>query len=71
MNMIGMPGGWEWIVIGIIVFVVFGRRLPNIMKNAGKSYANFRQGFKGVGKEIKEVKEIKDNIDTITKLKIG
>lgn len=69
--MISMPGGWEWIVIGIIVFVVFGRRLPNIMKNAGKSYANLRQGLKGVEKEIKEVKEIKGDIDTITKLKIG
>ena len=69
--MTSMPGGWEWIVIGIIVFVVFGRRLPNIMKNAGKSYASLRQGFKGVEKEIKEVKEIKGDIDTITKLKIG
>lgn len=69
--MISMPGGWEWVVIGIIVFVVFGRRLPNIMKNAGKSYANLRQGLKGVEKEIKEVKEIKGDIDTITKLKIG
>ena len=69
--MISMPGGWEWIVIGIIVFIVFGKRLPNTMKTLGKSFANFRQGFKGVEKEIKEVKEIKDDIDTITKLKIG
>ncbi|KAB2834160.1 MAG: twin-arginine translocase TatA/TatE family subunit [Candidatus Brocadia sp.] len=69
--MISMPGGWEWMVIGIIVFIVFGKRLPNMMKTVGKSFANFQQGFNGVEKEIKEVKEIKDDIDTITKLKIG
>ncbi len=69
--MISMPGGWEWIVIGIIVFLVFGRKLPNTMKSLGKNFANFRQGLKGVEKEMKDVKEIKDNIDAITKLKIG
>lgn len=69
--MFSMPGGWEWIIIGIIVFIVFGKRLPNTMKSLGKSFAEFRKGFKGVEGEIKEVKEIKDDIDTITKLKIG
>lgn len=69
--MISMPGGWEWIVIGIIVFIVFGKKLPNTMKSLGKSFANFRQGLKGVEEEIKDVKEIKNDIDTITKLKIG
>ncbi len=69
--MISMPGGWEWIVIGIIVFIVFGKKLPNTMKSLGRTVANFRQGMKGVEEEIKDVKEIKDDIDTITKLKIG
>lgn len=69
--MISMPGGWEWIVIGIIVFIIFGKKLPNTMKSLGKTFANFRQGLKGVGEEIKDVKEIKSDIDTITKLKIG
>ncbi|MFN3531550.1 MAG: twin-arginine translocase TatA/TatE family subunit [Candidatus Brocadia sp.] len=69
--MISMPGGWEWIVIGIIVFIVFGKKLPKTMKSLGKSFANFRQGLKGVEEEIKDVKEIKNDIDTITKLKIG
>lgn len=69
--MISMPGGWEWIVIGIIVFIVFGKKLPNTMKSLGRSFANFRQGLRGVEEEIKDVKEIKSDIDTITKLKIG
>jgi sec-independent protein translocase protein TatA len=66
-----MPGGWEWIVIGIIAFIIFGKKLPNTMKSFGKAFANFRQGLNGVEEEIKDVKEIKNDIDTITKLKIG
>lgn len=69
--MISMPGGWEWIVIGVITFIIFGKRLPSTMRSLGKSFANFKQGFKGVEEEIKEVKEIKGDIDTITKFKIG
>lgn len=69
--MISMPGGWEWIVIGIITFIIFGKRLPGTMRSLGKSFANLKQGFKGVEEEIKEVKEIKDDINTITKLKIS
>lgn len=69
--MFSMPGGWEWIIIGIVVFIVFGKKLPNTMKSIGKSVAEFRKGFKGVESEIKEVREIKDDIDKVTKLKIG
>lgn len=69
--MISMPGGWEWIIIGIIIFIIFGKKLPNTMKTVGKTFANFRQGLKGVEEEVKDVKQIKNDIDTITKLKIG
>lgn len=69
--MFSIPGGWEWIIIGLIVFLIFGKRLPGIMKNAGRSIAEFWKGFKNVEKEINEVKEIKGNIDTITKFKIN
>ncbi|GAN34802.1 MAG: twin-arginine translocase TatA/TatE family subunit [Candidatus Brocadia sp. AMX2] len=69
--MISMPGGWEWIIIGIIVFIIFGKKLPNTMKIMGKTFANFRHGLKGVEEEVKDVKQIKNDIDIITKLKIG
>lgn len=69
--MISMPGGWEWIIIGIIVFIIFGKKLPNTMKTVGKTFANFRHGLKGVEEEVKDVKQIKNDIDIITKLKIG
>lgn len=69
--MFSIPGGWEWIIIALIAFLIFGKRLPGIMKNVGRSIAEFRKGFKNVEEEISEVKEIKGNIDTITKFKIN
>ena len=69
--MFSIPGGWEWIIIVLIAFLIFGKRLPGIMKNFGRSIAEFRKGFKNVEEEINEVKEIKGNIDTITKFKIN
>ncbi len=69
--MFSMPSGWEWIIIGVIVFIIFGRRLPGVMKSIGKSFAEFRKGLKGVEKEIKDVKDVKEDIDNVTKFKIG
>ena len=30
---IGMPGGWEWIIIGLIVVIFFGaNKIPEILE---------------------------------------
>ena len=30
---LGMPGGWEWIIIGLIVVIFFGaNKIPEIFK---------------------------------------
>lgn len=42
----GAPGGWEWIVILVIVLVLFGaNRLPQLAKGMGESIRNFKQGM--------------------------
>ena len=34
---LGMPGGWEWIIIGLIVVIFFGaNKIPEIFKGFGK-----------------------------------
>ena len=43
---LGMPGGWEWIIIGLIVVIFFGaKKIPDI--------------FRGFGKGIREKKKLK------------
>jgi sec-independent protein translocase protein TatA len=42
----GAPGGWELIVILVIVLILFGaNRLPQLAKGMGESIRNFKQGM--------------------------
>jgi sec-independent protein translocase protein TatA len=43
LNNIGLPG---LIVIGLVVLLLFGNRLPNVMRNLGRGVTNFKQGLK-------------------------
>ncbi len=46
------PGGWELIVILVIVLILFGaNRLPQLAKGMGESIRNFKQGMAEVEAE--------------------
>lgn len=40
-----MPGGWEWIVILIIVLLLFGKRVPEVMRGLGQGIRQFKKGM--------------------------
>jgi sec-independent protein translocase protein TatA len=55
------PGPFEMVVILIVAVLIFGRRLPEIARNMGKSVSEFKKGIKEAGKVkddiVDEVKE--------------
>jgi sec-independent protein translocase protein TatA len=50
----GMPGGWEWLIIGAIGLLIFGRRLPEVGRSLGRGIVEFKKGIKGIEDEIDE-----------------
>jgi sec-independent protein translocase protein TatA len=52
-----LPGGWEFLVVLLIALLIFGRRLPEIARNMGKSMSEFKKG-------IREAQDTKDEFVT-------
>ncbi|NQU21070.1 MAG: twin-arginine translocase TatA/TatE family subunit [Candidatus Nealsonbacteria bacterium] len=44
----GMPGPMEMFIIAMIVLLLFGNRLPSVMRSMGKGIVEFKKGVKGI-----------------------
>jgi sec-independent protein translocase protein TatA len=52
---IGMPNGFEWLIIAAIGLLIFGKRLPEVGRSLGKGIVEFKKGLKGVEDEVSQV----------------
>jgi sec-independent protein translocase protein TatA len=46
-----MPGQTEWLVI-LVALLIFGSRLPSVMRSLGRSIKEFRKGLDEVDEDI-------------------
>ena len=49
---LGLPGGGEWIIVLIIALLVFGPRLPAVMRSIGKGVVEFKKGLRDVEDDV-------------------
>jgi sec-independent protein translocase protein TatA len=41
----GMPGGWELMVILLIILLLFGRKIPGVARSLGQGISSFKKGL--------------------------
>ena len=52
---IGMPGGWELVIIVLVVILLFGaKKIPELAKGIGKGIREFKDASKDIKSEIDE-----------------
>ncbi len=51
------PGPIELIIIAIVALVIFGRRLPEIARNIGKSLTEFKKGVHEAKEDVNQIKD--------------
>lgn len=49
---LGLPTGYEWIVLLVLGLLIFGRRLPEVGRSLGRGIIEFKKGIKGIDDEI-------------------
>ncbi|MEN7548935.1 twin-arginine translocase TatA/TatE family subunit [Rapidithrix thailandica] len=54
----GMPGGWEWLLIGLVVVLLFGaKKIPELARGLGRGIREFKDATKEIKNEIEESTE--------------
>jgi sec-independent protein translocase protein TatA len=54
----GMPGGWEMVVIALVILLLFGaKKLPELAKGLGQGIREFKGAVDGVKDEIKDAED--------------
>ncbi len=48
----GMPGGWEWIAIGLVMLLLFGSRLPSVARSIGDAMREFKKGVHDMSDDV-------------------
>ena len=60
MNLLGIIGGQEILIILLIVLVLFGgRKIPELMRGLGKGVKEYKNAVNGVEDEVRKAAEEK------------
>ena len=48
----------DYLIIGLVVLLLFGNRLPSVMRSLGRGVVEFKKGVAGIEDEIEEAGRI-------------
>ncbi len=55
--MFGLPGWMEMMIIGLVILLLFGNRLPSVMRSLGRGGVEFKKGLQDEGGDEEEEKK--------------
>ncbi len=47
-----LPGHLELLIIAMIALLLFGNRLPSVMRSMGRSIVEFKKGVQGIEEDL-------------------
>lgn len=57
----GIPGGWEWVLIILLVLVFFGaKKIPELARGLGKGIREFKDATREIKRDIDKAGEIEE-----------
>jgi sec-independent protein translocase protein TatA len=59
--MFGFFGTQELIIIAIIVLILFGSRLPSVMRSLGQGVVEFKKGVQGIDEDSEKPQKTSQN----------
>jgi sec-independent protein translocase protein TatA len=55
------PGPMEMVIIAMIALLLFGNRLPSVMRSLGRGIDEFKKGVRGIEEEIDDASSRADH----------
>ena len=52
--MFGLTSPIHWLVIAIVLMLLFGNRLPSVMRSLGQGVVEFKKGLAGIEDDVKD-----------------
>jgi len=56
----GMPGHIELLILGLVILLLFGNRLPSVMRSMGRGIVEFKKGVQGIEDDVDSAVARKD-----------
>ncbi|RTZ94595.1 MAG: twin-arginine translocase TatA/TatE family subunit [Candidatus Neomarinimicrobiota bacterium] len=63
-NYAGVPGGWEWVIIALVVLLLFGaKRIPELARGLGQGIREFKGAVGDAKQELDDAAESINSTD--------